>query len=527
MTNNEMILKLALNNKENCVITGLEGIRKSLGLIEHYLVSSDINYIDDEAIIYACKSFKMLKEKQEYIMEEYNLTEFEVPIIGMNNSDYTHFHTNKTSPETIYRETKIVLCSQSYVTKLNHINLNSKNVNKKFIKAIIFDEFDFSSGIIPSLSYLQDEIFEKAFETGEPINLISELKKNYSSGDIMKYKNCSSDDKNKFFVAEWIERTKETNTKVVFLTSERLAVSLLDSIKFKVHKLETDIDASKDTVHICPEEITSRLLNDIDRDKRENCSWDLFNVDVVISDKCSNDDALLTDRYTDVDVVNHSSIRGSNKFRNGNKSVLTIVSYIPNKHIKKIMDCLNSLSSDKTYTFNDVHNLFYVDRIRQAVGRTIGYRGISSNVHDAYVIINRDIYRDIFDVIANPNEVFPYSIKHWKYENVNLKNKIQEVKDKYAAYELSQKIKKQEKNRKYVPKLNSELTDLFEISNDSVLTFEEISNHVLRNIENIECIQPSRIIKLFNLKSKQSSKRVNGKPTPFKYVEGLKIKEIK
>lgn len=526
MTNNEMILKIALNNKQNCVITGLEGIRKSLGLIEHYLISSDINYIDDEAIIYACKSFKMLKEKQEYIMEEYNLTEFEVPIIGVDNSKYSCFHTNKISPELIYRETKIILCSQSYITKLNHLSLNSKNFNKKFIKAIIFDEFDFSSGIIPSLSYIQDEIFEKAFETGESINLMSELKKNYSTGDIMKYKNCSSNDKNKFFVAEWIERTKETNTKVVFLTSERLAVSLLDAINFEVYPLETDIDASKDTVHIYPEEITSRLLNDIDKDTRKNCSWDLFNVDVVISDKCSNDDALLTDRYTDVDVVNHSSIRGSNKFRNGDKSVLTIVSYIPNKHIKKIMDCLNSLNSKKTYTFNDVHNLFYVDRIRQAVGRTIGYRGISSNVHDAYVIINRDIYRDIFDVIANPNEMFPYSVKHWKYENINLTNKIKEVKDKFAAYELSQKIKKQEKNRKYVPKLTSELVDLFELSNDSILTFKQISDHVLKNIENLKSIQPSRIVKLFNLEIKESSERINGKPTPYKYVEGLKIKEI-
>jgi hypothetical protein len=229
-----------------------------------------------------------------------------------------------------------------------------------------------------------------------------------------------------------------------------------------------------------------------------------LDYDLIISDRILS--YYNTTEYSlDVEVINHSSIRGSNKY--SDKRILTLLTYIPKQAIIEIQEALKYITKED-YSYGEIERLFYRDRLCQAIGRTLGYRGGK----ETDVIIHSNIYR----ILATSD--IPYTF-------VN-KELLNELTDK--EYILEKTVEKREKRKEIQNRKKRELNvmdfsfldNYFYTDATSEYTVGELKDYVVKkNINGVsgKPLPISKVIKYFGLK--ESKKRIN--KTLTRIVKGI------
>jgi hypothetical protein len=534
-TNYQPLFDAITTNKE-VVVQGPEGFKKSLMLMD--LISKVTNFNNHEIALLCCKSYEQLKEKQKTLIETFGYSEKDVPIIGLSTSEvskkYEKYWTNKEHPDTIYWNTKIVLMTQASLTKCSHLwgircEVKGGIERRKFIKTIFIDEFDCTMGVVPSLHYSWEKFTNKNY-FDNPKNLKKDvffnwLSSHYSPMDAVKLKASGKDAYDNFFLAYWLESARRECTRIIVATSELLPTTLLEKIGFTAFRLkyhdQEDVLKSHKVITASSPIINSYLF---DRLNSKNL-WNMFGFTTIISDRYKPEGT-----EVHVKVINHMSAKGTNALM-GNKELLTIVSNVPNHAIQEVVDCLNFFTKSSTaFNFKMVKQLFYRDRICQAVGRVIGYRGMVKDVDRTYLLINSVILDDISSEIGDPQFQFYYTIERWdnfftdafRQLETSLKEDRRINKDKESESINSDK-------ERFQNIIETKLNEFFYAETNSELTYDQINkiindNEIIHYTGNL--ISPILVANHFSLKPHRTSRRDPGtkKPQTYVKVKGLGAK---
>lgn len=519
-------LKEFLISNNQTAIQALEGYKKTRMVLGIMLMV--LNYKNNELGIVSCKSYELLKEKQKEILKMLDSTDENLaPIISASENDnYKIYYTNKNKPWLVPKEARLILMTQKAIQQCHHIN-RIQYEQKKFIKWIFVDEFDSNIGVVPSLHYLWNNFTkENYFLAPEKTNkkdFLKFLQQEYSMQDFWRIKNLQKEDIDEFFIAHWIEVAEQFGIKVTFATSELLAIKLLEEVGFNTMKLsideETQLKLISHKIHTYPSDSINTFF--YDRLNSKNL-WGIFGFKTIVSDKYDG----LTGSSVDIKVVNHTSVRGTNSL--AGEDMLTIISYIPRQAIKKVQDTLNYFNKSANYTYEEIEKLFYRDRIMQAVGRVIGFRGIWKQKEETWMIIHSDILNAIKEDVNKEAMMFPYEI----VLDYQLNDQFKELE---VSIREDKRIKKDETNFKRsilterITKENSKLIEQYFIKEEnSKMTYAEIkeicqNNAIINYSKNI--IQPGVVANYFGLTPEATSIRENGKTKGIRIVNGLGVKK--
>jgi hypothetical protein len=460
---------------------------------------------------------------------------------------------NKEDSRFIYDETIIAFTTQQSIVNEAYVNRNKPvfdNIEKK-LYAIVMDEIDILSAMIPSIGYITSELSIELFsDEKDKANTITKnsainwIEKNYTSQDARNIsKNVSV---YKFYLAQWLTNAQKKRTKIIIATSELLPIHLLRTSGFiQITMGEDKLEDIKQHTIRCIK--TSGLNKDFFQYMNKHDEWKRF----------EGYDTVITDRYdsplTPINQISHVKARGKNDLIG--KNILSIVAHIPRTHIKMITDGINQFIRDYNETQGrdsryakellteiDVKNLFYRDRICQAVGRVIGFRGLVTGNTTTDMIVHQDILDDIqsstidikmyYNIEEYPKEIFDlneilddiYKSKeeHKKQEKQRLE---QQRKDKAR---IKAEKAKEEQAREDI-RLRYELGKLFEHCPDYKLFDTEISkitsDHSIMFFN--DPIWPKRVAEIMGAEYKQTSVKVNGKPVTAHISIGLKPKSYR
>lgn len=510
-----------LRENKKTVVCGLEGSSKTRSIIDHLI--NEIDFNSGHYAVMAFKSYKLMKEKQLEIIDKYGLSENEVPIVArFFDHKYSEYYTNKTSPNLATKNAKIVLMSQRALcmchfmyTRFSTDELNSSA--GKLLKWIVVDEFDPVIGVIPSLHYIKQSYSESVIDGKiTKKSFLHFLRNEYSNEDYYAIKELGLSASDSFNVASWIDYCSRSGISITFSTSEILARMMLESIGFSSMVVGWK-DFSSHAVNLHKTEVNSFLF---DRLNSQN-KWGVFGFKFVISDRCNPD--IIHPSTVDVNVINHMSVRGTNSLA-GNR-VLTLLSNVPNSVIKKIVDTLNHFYKSQEFEFDKVKRIYHRDRLCQAVGRVIGYRGEWKGVSETWVIANDDIV-DLLSFDSDDEMLeFPYSVKMWDFKNNEFKRMIENVtSDKRIKREVSSAASI-ERRKKFNDAFNSFLDENFSVDSGSRLRYADVKRITdAFPLKELGGTNPSKVANYFGLKVRSSSEKINGKPTPYQFIDGLKIK---
>jgi hypothetical protein len=486
------------------VVTGLEGCSKSTVTIDSAINTTK----DGHYIVYACGSFVQLKEKQDYLIAQYGGDKETFPIIGTKNSveAYGEYLTSKVNFDRIYPSTKVILCTVAYLKKCCWIHRKDMT---HLVSYMIVDEFDFSSTIVPKLDYLEHSHYLLLKEKGgspSNSNFLDFIRDNYSGRDEEVIRKMLALGDTSATVAYWLRypEMQSLPMQVVFLTSERLAVRILNSINFKTFEIESEKDMSRYEVKTVISKITTNTLYNINK----NNQWNIFDYDYIISDKCTGNSECNV-------VYNHSISRGSNAMRGGD--LLTIITAIPNTAIQAILDTVMQFEYNRKITFDEISKMYYMDRIRQAVGRTIGHRHQGNA--SATILINYYLYNIVAPYLCLPCKEFPYLCLPCDSDsNIDMDVLNGLISEKKTKEDADKSIAETEKKR-----LIMSLFKRTENRND-YLTPSQIK-YMCKNIGNGVCITSETIAGYFGLEnSKTRIKQEDGTYKTMRIIRFLKIR---
>lgn len=536
--NYENLLSL-MREYNNLVVQAPEGYKKSLMLMS--AIRETINFSNNEIAIISCKSYEQLKEKQHTLMTIFGYTDKEVPIIGLSDN-YSEYFTNKKVFNEIYKETKIVLMTQAGINQCNHLwsikyeQIDRKGFGeyKKFIKLIFIDEFDCSMGVIPSLSYAWErhirENYEDSPERITKSHFKDWIKTNYSPMDYRKIVDCSKDDFSKFFRSYWLESAERENIKVVVATSELLPTRLLTILGFS----EFRMDYSENKVELLSHKINVResaaVVSPLFDRLNSKCLWGIFGFDTIITDRCKPLGG------TELNIRSHMTAKGSNEYI-GNKKLLTIVSNIPDFAIQEVHDSFQYFTKNTDgLTFNQIKALFYRDRICQAVGRVIGFRGLvkDKEVNEVFLLINENIMKELRPYISEEWMQFYYRLlEDWEGLDTDEFLELEEsvILDKRIKKKINNnnnnnklKIKKEKKNNEIEEKIKNHFC---KASENEWMLYTDIKKIIEKNKIynwNGKLIQQVVVSNFFGCKTKKTTTSIDGKIYLITKVFGIKEK---
>ena len=437
-------------SKNRLVITGLEGCGKSSKLFHQ--LSLDLSITPKSPILVGVKNYALMKEQIYSWAKRYSVPFEQFAICSKNsrNEDILEYLTDPENPYVLPPTAKYIFTSQANIQRNNHLDFFHPNGEFVEWKKIIIDEFDFCSGIIPSLDYELGRVTDKQAKDLATSRKLDWIQKNYTFRDRVKAHIAKSD--KEFHIAEWIEKC---SCPLIFLTSELLSTKILEAMGFEVFKL-SDKDFKHCTVNIAT---FNHIHNDLFRELNQTNSWNDFkDYDLIITDKVKSYYDTKQESLS-VNVLSHTAVRGSNIHRN--KKILTVLSYIPSSAIQLIVDCLNYLSIKTDY--KQVEALYYRDRLAQSIGRTIGYRGGK----EADVII----HSQILDILASVP--FPYSIKQsLKITNKKFLECIEKAEVKVRQTKLTGLMKEDD---------YSFLNHFFKLNEASVIPVKKVKEYLKKN----------------------------------------------
>lgn len=520
-TNNDIIefLNSSTNNK---LIMGYEGSGKSTLLIDIAINTLTLN--NDRVVIYATQSYEQLLEKQQWMISTYKGTEQTFPIIGTPDNpyfiskggrSYKKYHTTKNSPEMIYPETKIVLCTVAYLNKLNH--LSNSYINNRYCK-ILVDEFSFEYAIIPRISYMIN-----TFKQSSDEDFLTYLAKTYSSQDVELFKGKSLDD-NSFEISAWLRL--ETNGRVIFMSSEHLAQRILEAIGCDSYRIPDILDLKSFIIPTIKSDITSKSLEYINTNKE----WDLFGFTHIIADKCDDLGIFETTKQ----VINHSSVRGSNNL--SQEHTLTIITHIKDKTLQIIKEAIEYFEDTKI-EFDEIKSTYYLDRARQGLGRATGYRqrGGSSSLMINTLIYDMIKHEFNKSYVCDETTSMPYTIQletcnikqkinYARLDEINIITRAQKERDDEKVRKQSKEYKDRENIKQLVVKVKY-VEKVFEYCEGSIIPLGDLKYILKSKYPNIK-IPGESIVKIIKGSYvKQIQRRNNdGTRSPCKIAMHIKVK---
>lgn len=450
------------------VITALEGSGKSASTFKR------LNEIAtrEKPILFACKNYLLMVEQVKNWSRR-----FEVPIsdfaIASSSFSNARYCSTPTNPSHVPDEARFIFTSQACLQRNKHLSF-TKDTGMIEYQTIVVDEFDLSCGIIPTLDYLCNHS-HVAKDTADS-RQIQFLARQYTRQDV---KNAMSH--HKFVTAAWITESK---CDIIYLTSETLAARLLELIGFElVHH-----DNPKDKHEQCTINVFSSPLVGIDFIQAINSQmfWEELAVeyDYVITDKARHD---LDSSFT----VNHTAARGSNAFLG--KNILTILTHVPQHVISLYRDVFQAYGSG--LNFDDIFAYYYRDRLCQAVGRVLNFRG--SETTD--VIANSTLINSIMRVMGKE---FPYKVEFRLDLDLD---KILEFVQECRKSKQQQTQEKLEKILDQRPKLNN----LFSLAPDSLISLSEVKMILkaadVKSNTGRGFMKPSQVAEYFGLSVKQKT----------------------
>ena len=543
-----------MNTYQRVVINGLEGCQKSSNLFKELSIVAT----PEKPIVFAFKNYALMKEQMATWSSRFGVPLSDFSINGFNK-DYEpaqDAYTNKVVPHLVPVTARFIFVSQGLLQRNRVKDLIFEYKMKKGIRPsiqhIVIDEFDFSMGIVPTLDYFvnhcpDDELKEKLSK-----NICDFIKKNYTAEDVYRFQQ-SKEETDAFNLAYWLD---DADCPVTILTSEILATIFLEIIGFEVKDVGVKTFQGKCVIHV---DNNKEIGRNFFSKMNQELAWNKLGFDVIVSD-CIATGVKDTDTLS-VDVVCHTSARGSNNFMD--KNILTIISYIPKSKITEIKDCINCFITLKNrddsklpyFSYDEVEALFYRDRMCQAVGRVIGYRSGSST----HLLVHENIYQALNGLSAieyyfNQMELgnvgldeymafkkeckvkfnaliearllkgialIPYDFKSWTLSFEGKNELFSRIKD---ANDRSKKGGFEKKRNNTIHKkavCSNDLNSLFEKNTDSKISYDElkevIKDNDLKSIGGTGYLQPAKIAKHFGCVIQKS----NGSC----FVIGLKVKE--
>jgi len=443
------------------VVSGLEGCGKSSQLF----VEIEKIATRENPVLFGVKNYRLMQEQLKNWSNRYSIAQNEFAICGFN-IDYEparEVYTDKEYPFIIPDTARFVFTSQALIQRNRHLEFSNDTTGEAVIyRHIVIDEFDFTSGIIPSLDYQTNQLqIEKDNIEKKILDWVRETYTNFDYAKILRKKR---NHENTFTLAHWISDCK---CPLTFLTSERLATRLLKLFGF--YEIEIPSPNFKDCViNIWDSKYVGRTFF---AKMNQYVGWNKIHnelgYDLIISD-CINsyyENVKCVDDTLDVSVISHTSIRGSNDWINN--KILTVLSYIPTQVIQIIRDTFKCFGEEIEY--KEVEKLFYRDRLCQAVGRVIGNRG--SKQTD--VIINKTL----LDKIIEFDEI-PYTLNtNWDFRFSGFENILDKVE------ETEQKIKDNQ-GKKYAQQRIDTLRDIegyFKIEIGSYVLVSDVKKYLKDN----------------------------------------------
>jgi hypothetical protein len=376
------------------IVTGLEGCGKSSTLFQYLETIAT----PEAPILYAVKNYKLMTEQVLNWSNRFNIPfdHFNICGFGKTYEPALDAYTNPDMPYMLGKNARFIFTSQALVQRGNHKQFVDAIGNYVKFAHVVVDEFDFVSGIIPSLDYELGNMRADDIKTITVEKKLNWIESNYSFKDRVNLMLALKNHKSEFIFADWIESCA---CPLTFLSSEKLVALLFSTVGFNV--IELGADRFDHEVRVfSSEHITGKFFDVMNK----NVTWNTLDYDLIISD-CINSHFENNKEALKVSAISHMGIRGSNAHRG--KKILTVLSHIPKQNIVLIKDALNFLGCRISY--NDVSSMFYRDRLCQAVGRVIGYRA-SNDMACTDIVIHRDIYTAI------DQAMFPYRFTDWDFD---------------------------------------------------------------------------------------------------------------
>lgn len=490
METNLKLQNFILNNKRS-LISGIEGSGKSTQTLDALLST-------DNKIVFACASYYQLIEKQQWVMQNYNLTKYQCPIVAeaLTDTNYNYL-TLKSNPSAIPDEARVIFCTHTFITKEH-----AKNHKDLQDAILVIDECRVDMLLLGGTDALLFENAQEILDIDNYSNFDQKLSK-YS-----KFKYGKQDSRlimNQFIsknAAPFCRAWLDTKQKIVFLTSEKLMSSILKTPAFNFQELNLS-DGVKHSgkffaVH------SSQVTKEFYQVMNELNGWDKLSnkFDLIISDSVNQDEV----------AISHTKAMGSNEYMD--KTILSIVSQIPKQSLSKIADMVNKIhNGQKIFSEKEIYALFYRDRICQAVGRNVGYRGTGPH----FVIINTQIWETIKE-LYNDLE-FPVAYSAWQEDEYT-----QHV-DKHVK--IAREIEEEKRNKvrlntkeKHERLLRDQIVENFRLDSTSRLTKIELDKLNLTKPNGIK-MKLSDIAEHFNLPAPKQCK-TNGIKTLC--IDGVKIR---
>jgi hypothetical protein len=446
------------------IVTGLEGCGKSSTLFTYLETVAT----PEAPVLYAVKNYKLMTEQVLNWSNRFNIPfdHFNICGFGKTYEPALDAYTNPDMPYMLGKNARFVFTSQALVQRGNHLRFVTEEGDYVKFAHVVVDEFDFVSGIIPSLDY---EIGNMQLDNIKTITIEKKLnwiESNYSFKDRVNLMVALKHHKSEFVFADWIESCE---CPLTFLSSEKLVALLFGTVGFNVIKLGVD-NFDHEVCVFASEHITGKFFDVMN----QNVAWNTLDYDLIISD-CINSHFENNKEALKVSAISHMGIRGSNAHKG--KKVLTILSHIPQQSIVLIKDALNYLGCSIEYA--DVARMFYRDRLCQAVGRVIGYRA-SSTEAATYVVMHSTIYNALY------KKDFPYNLVDWEFD----------LTDKAAIFETVSKKKKAAREYAKVAVDYSYLNEFFYSDSSAVFPVADLKTFMLAN--HIKSVPATKLAKLFN-----------------------------
>lgn len=485
------------------VITGLEGCGKS---------SKTFQYISQFAtpespILIGVKNYQLMKEQMHNWSERFEIPLDYFAIAGRSVRERPldfYFNVKRSEdsvfPSIIEREVRFIFTTQACIQRNLHWLFSNMDGRRYQYSHILIDEFEYTSGIIPTLDYEYAQAREGNIKSSTETQKLRWIKSNYTQEDSYLIQDSKAFHSKGFTVAHWINHCETQNCPLTFLTSEVLATQILKAIGFKEINLDSKNFLSNQVNVWASPHIGRAFFNEMN----SSCSWNKLadKYDLVISD-CVIPYFQDNSKSLEVSVINHMSARGSNSHKD--KQILTVVSHIPLQPLTEIRDALNyfGLSMDLL----EVSQLFYRDRVCQAVGRVLGYRGSDSTD----LLIHEDIFLSIQTL-----DSFPYTLNtEWNFYFDGLDQILSQVEKEKIVQKEKRKIIKERAKKAFNP---SYLNELFYCNSTCIIPVKEVKEYVVE--KGYPRITAEKVAKFFGLKAE--SRRIGGKNV--RCIIGLEIK---
>jgi hypothetical protein len=491
------------------LVSGLEGSGKSRDILVSVL-NSDILDFNTQYAIYCTTSYSLLFEKQEELIRYQGLTKEECPVLtftdfedlSMDNKKY--FNNETTSTYT--KDAKIILMTLAAVQRCHHLNIMpASRLDCKNFGMLIVDEFDFTSSIIPRLDYLVASIMSGSKSKKSITDFI---RSEYSPYDYELYKRAVRERNSKYLIAHYIDRNKTFGVKTIFISSEKIPQLLLGNIEFSIFEMPES--KFEHTIYYKSDMVNTHTFNRLNNENK----WSIFGFDKIISDRY---DPIYTLKH-EIEVINHIKCRGSNKF-DCSTPLLSIISHVPKSVIQNITAALNELDknpldANDEYKFEDIKNLYYRDRLYQAVGRVIGHRGERSGCDKTWVLISDTIMNSLLesgDIAEN------YKLAPWDFNNDTWTELVDNVRNDSRINDSCKKNLRTKNNEENIAKNKTYARDVInkfiEVGDEKdYIIFEDIKK--MFNTWGVTKVRPKFIYNHFKsfgvvLKQKQINNKVH------------------